>query len=238
MLQLVLTLVLLIFSCSNVSAKCIVNQDCVFEFPTVLIADGYSRDATGTLTLVGGDKINLRYVFSDDSGISIIAEGSQSDTCPPPNSGACMVVNGNGWYRITIDSLLIPSVKAGTRLCLDILDNQVTRTIPDMAICQDVEEGGTVWATYEIVDLTNDGGDQNSTTTSADTNLVWAANFTSTVPQPIMYYPTVSEDSRQSVSCNLQGFRTEITAYNTATKVITFNTVPEAPNYQCLFRIY
>lgn len=225
---------------SNVYADCVVNQDCVFEYTPTLILDGYSRDTSGGLTLVAVDEIDLRYAYSDDlTQIYAIAEGDQSDSCGTvPASGVCMFHSGNGWYRIVVDSLLIPSSKAGKRLCLDIQDVQGTRTVGDDRQCQDVVGGGTVWDTYEIVDLTNDGGDQNPTTTSSDTNLTWTVNFSSTTPQPVMYYPTVNEDARQSTNCNLQGFRTEITAYNTSTKVITYRAVPAAPDYRCIFRVY
>ncbi len=100
------------------------------------------------------------------------------------------------------------------------------------------EVSGLKWATFNIVDLTNEGGDQNPTTTSSDTDLTWAYDFTNTSPQPIMYFPTTNEDPAQNAACPVQGFRTGITAYNTTTKVITYNTLPIAPDYRCVLRIY
>jgi len=93
------------------------------------------------------------------------------------------------------------------------------------------------WKPYNIVDQTNESGDQNPTTTSSDTDLTQTLNIVGS-PQPIMYFPIIDEDSTQSSNCNVQGIRTVITAYNTTTKVITYITLPAAPDYRCVFRIY
>lgn len=239
MVPIIMAILIAILHSNAAYADCVVNQNCVFEYTPTLIADGYSRNEGG-LTLVAINEIDLRYAYSDDlSSIYAIAEGNQSDSCSTvPASGACMIYSGNGWYRIVVNSLLIPASKAGKRICLDIKDVQTTRTVGDERECQNITEGVTVWDTYDIVDLTNEGGDQNPTTTGSDTNLTWTTNFTTTVPQPIMYFPTMNEDNRQNSSCNVQGLRTTITAYNTTTKVITYMALPSAPDYRCIFRIY
>lgn len=229
-------LAIFILTCSSAWAKCIVNTDCTFEYVPALISDGYSR-GTG-LTLVAVDEIDVRYKFDDDTVFTDITEGNQSDSCPPTSGQVCMVSTGYGTYRVMLDASFIPAAEVNKRLCIDMNDVQVARTVADEVLCQDVVEGVTLWDTYEIVDLTNESGDQNPTTTSSDTNLTWTVNFTNTTPQPIMYFPTVNEDARQSASCNVQGLRTEVTGYNTATKVITYRVLPEAPDYRCIFRNY
>jgi hypothetical protein len=234
MVQLVLALVLLIISCSNAQAKCIVNTDCTFEYVPVAIADGYSW-VTGLDLVSPNNNITLDYKFDDDTGWTSV--GTESDTCPP-TAGACMNELGTtGTYRIIVDASLIPAAEVNKRLCLKVVNN-ATQTVPHQVICNDVGEGGTVWATYEIVDMDNESGNQNPTSTQADTNLTWTVNFTNTTPQPIMYFPTVAEDARQDSGCTLQGLRSEITAYDTGTNVITYQALPAPPEYTCIFRIY
>lgn len=112
-----------------------------------------------------------------------------------------------------------------------------------------IVQGGIMWLTravtndsiyqlYNVVDQTNEGGDQNPTTTSFDTDLTYVSDFTDTIPRPIIYFPTVEQDSRQDSNCNVQGRRTLTTNYNTSTKVLSVRALDLAPDYRCKFRFF
>ena len=90
---------------------------------------------------------------------------------------------------------------------------------------------------YNVIDQTNESGDQNPTTTSFDTDFASALNIALAI-EPIIYFPTTAEEPTQSSACNVMEIATKITAYNTTTKVVTVDALPEAPDYRCKFWRY
>lgn len=150
-------------------------------------------------------------------------------------SGECATRGTVTVGSINTDVITATSIQAGAITASEApnLDAAVSTRLATSSFPGDLK-----WAVYQIVDLTNEGGDQNPTTTSSDTNITTALDFTATNPQPILYFPTTTEESTQQSYCNLQGFRTTITNYNTTTKVITHTALPVAPDYRCVFRIY
>lgn len=100
-------------------------------------------------------------------------------------------------------------------------------------------EARPVWPVNNVVDLTNEAGDQNPTTTSFDTDLTTTLDFTAGNTDVLIGFPSTAEDSRQNANCNIPfTMRAKVTGYNTTTKVVTVETLPAAPDYRCVFRFY
>ena len=165
--------------------------------------------------------------------------GSPSTVTTADETGDTVEAEGGGFYYICINDAITNAVEdecsgwvEGEGDHLGLIAKTPVKFKAVGIITSDLK-----WKPYNIVDQTNESGDQNPTTTSSDTDLTQTLNIVGS-PQPIMYFPTIDEDSTQSSNCNIQGIRTVITAYNTTTKVITYITLPAAPDYRCVFRIY
>lgn len=97
--------------------------------------------------------------------------------------------------------------------------------------------GSAPQAMWNVVDLTNEAGDQNPTVSSFDTDLTQTVNIFAAIPSAVLYFPTTLEEPRQNTNCNLQAMRIYATAFNTTTKVVSTPVMPAAPDYRCGFWI-
>src|SRR3972149_3090523 len=165
--------------------------------------------------------------------------GSPSTTTTVDETGDTVEASGGGYYYICTNDAI---TNAFEDECMGWVEGEgdhlgLIAMVPLKFKAVGIIISDLKWKPYNIVDQANEGGDQNPTTTSSDTDLTQTLNIVGS-PQPIMYFPTTDEDSTQNSNCNVQGIRTVITAYNTTTKVITYITLPAAPEYRGVFRIY
>lgn len=162
---------------------------------------------------------------------------TSNDTLTNCAAPTVMTVSGGGSGILVLPSA-IDIIEANSGRIVDGEITSVKAPNLNVAIDSRMAAADATWRTYNVVDQTNDGGNQNPTTIAFDTDLPQTVDITATTPKPILYFPMTAESSAQSGSCNLQGLRTQMTTHNTGTAVIGVNALPAAPDYRCVFRIY
>jgi hypothetical protein len=129
---LTLALTLLISSQAFAYQEEAVSTDVYLHYVPAQVADGFSRDAT--LTLSSTDDLDVCWYYQDDSTCTAITEGNQTDSCPPTAGQACLTHLGNGVYNIGIDASL--TSESNKMFCIDVQDVQGTRTVGDVILCK------------------------------------------------------------------------------------------------------
>ena len=101
------------------------------------------------------------------------------------------------------------------------------------AVKADTEKNN--YTVFNVLDLTNDGGDQNPTDTIFDTDLPFTNNIVAS-EFSFIKFPPQSDLPAQDANCNVAGETAYISSYNTTSKVVTLaNALSAAPDYRCKF---